>query len=86
MMDLPNRRNNEGMKPEEVRRIRTQLGLSQEAFADLIGLSSWKVLSNIELGYRKPNQLAVTIMRALDDLPSKKVQELLGLLRKYGEK
>jgi DNA-binding transcriptional regulator YiaG len=61
------------------------LGLTQEQLSGFLGLD-WKSVSNIEIGSRKPNKLAAAVMRALDDLPSKKAQDLMDLLRKYMEK
>ena len=71
------------MKAEEFKKIRTNLELTQEQMARVLGLSSFMAVSNIETGFRKPNKLAAAVMRALDELPSKKAQELMGLLRKY---
>ncbi len=53
--------------------------------AKVLGLSGFKAVSNIEIGGRNPNNLAAAVMRALDDLPSKKAQALMSLLRKYME-
>lgn len=73
------------MTGQEFKKIRNKLELTQEQLSQVIGLE-WKAISNIETGFRNANKLAVAIMHALDDLPKKKVQELLDLLRKYMEK
>ena len=74
------------MKPEDFKKIRAKLKLTQDQLAKVLGLSGKKAVYHIESGMRNPNRLAAAIMRALDDLPSKSAQELMTLLRKYMEK
>mgnify|MGYP003883419435 CR=1 FL=1 len=74
------------MKPEEYKRIRMKMGLTQDDLAKVLGLSGKKAVSHIEVGLRNPNKLAAAFLRLLDSLPSKKAQALMGLLRKYMEK
>ncbi len=71
------------MNPDEVRRIREKLGLSPVEFADLLGLSGYGSIMNIENGVRRPNKLAIRLLRFLDDLPAKKATEFIERLRNY---
>ena len=73
------------MKTEEFNRIRTKLGLTQEEIAKVLGLSGKNAVSRIEVGARNPNKLAAAFLRLLYNLPSKKAQTLMGLIRKYME-
>lgn len=72
------------MKKGEMKRIREKLGLSREEFAEVFGLSGYKAVSNIELGYRRPSKLTMILLRALDSLPPARAQDLLELMRRYG--
>jgi putative transcriptional regulator len=54
---------------KELKRVRTKLGLSQEAFARRLGVSVGTVQS-WEIGRRKPGRLAsIVIAKALEDVP-----------------
>ncbi len=72
------------MKKGEIKRIREMLGLSREEFAEVFGLSGYKAVSNIELGYRRPSKLTMILLRVLDSLPPARAQDLLELMRRYG--
>ena len=61
------------------RRIRAKLGLTQAELADVLALSSARVVSNIEIGFRKPSKLAVSIFTMLDNMP-------LSAARKFADK
>ena len=71
------------MTGDEFRKIREQLGLSREEMAELIGLSGYNAVSNIELGLRNPCKLAGMLLRVLDSLPRQRANELIGLLRRH---
>ncbi|HAR43295.1 MAG TPA: hypothetical protein DCS07_11815 [Bdellovibrionales bacterium] len=71
------------MTGDEFRKIREQLGLSREEMAELIGLSGYNAVSNIELGLRNPSKLAGMLLRVLDSLPRQRANELIGLLRRH---
>lgn len=73
------------MQGEEVRRIREKLGLSREEFAQLFGLSGYRSVMNIETDFRRPSQLTIILLRALDSLSESKSRAILDLLRKHSE-
>jgi putative transcriptional regulator len=49
------------LKPEQIRRIRTQLGFSQPQFAKILGISVWTVRT-WEQGSRKPRGAAALLL------------------------
>jgi DNA-binding transcriptional regulator YiaG len=71
------------MTGEEFRAIREHLGLSREEMAELLGLSGYTAVSNIELGHRNPSKLAQMVLRALKSLPPKQAKTLIVLLRRF---
>ncbi|MBW2704621.1 MAG: type II toxin-antitoxin system MqsA family antitoxin [Deltaproteobacteria bacterium] len=54
--------------PEDVKAIRTRLGLSQSAFAALLGVSK-RTLQDWEQGRRKPRGPACSLLRIVDRHP-----------------
>lgn len=68
------------MKPEEFKRIRLKLGLTQADAADVFGLAGSNVVSNIETGFRKPSKLTVSVLSLLDTLPLQKAKALASRL------
>jgi DNA-binding transcriptional regulator YiaG len=70
------------MEPEEIKRIREKLGLSQSGLAEVFGDSGPKIISNIETGFRKPGNTKILMLRLLDSLSRK---EALGLIKKLKE-
>lgn len=74
------------MKAEEVKRIREKLGLSREEFANFLCLSGYQAMMNIETDFRKPNKLAIKLMRYLDSLSKAKANALIDEVNKYDEK
>lgn len=73
------------MTGTELRKMRERLGLTREEFAKIFGLSSHRVVMNIELDYRRPSKLTMILLRALDSLSKPKAQALLTLLRKHSD-
>lgn len=73
------------MKAKDFRAIRESLGLSRAELAEILGFASGVVISNIELGIRKPGRLAATVLRILKVLPKSKSEELIDLLRRHQE-
>lgn len=71
------------MTGDEFRRIRESLDLSRNEIAELLGLSGYNAVANIELGLRNPSKLAVMILGVLKALPSRKSKELMELLRRH---
>ncbi len=68
------------------RRIRLKLEMSQEQFAELLGMSSKHAISNIEIGNRNPGRLTAIILGVLDDLSQKKAKELIEFMLKQRKK
>lgn len=64
------------MEPENFRRIRTKLGLTQADAAEVFGFSGPNVVSNIETGFRKPGRLVVSVLNLLDSLPVPEAKKL----------
>jgi DNA-binding transcriptional regulator YiaG len=73
------------MTAAEFKRIRTKLEMSQEQFAEMLGMSGKHAISNIEIGNRNPGKLTVIILKVIDALPTKKAQDLVGLMLKQGK-
>jgi len=71
------------MTGDEFRAIREHLGLSREEMAELLGLSGYTVISNIELGHRNPSKLTAMLLRALKSLSQKRANDLMNLLREF---
>ena len=71
------------MNGDEFRAIRERLEMSREEMAELLGLSGYNAISNIELGIRNPSKLAKMLLLALDSLPRKQAKSLIALLRRY---
>jgi transcriptional regulator with XRE-family HTH domain len=71
------------MTGNEFRAIREHLGLSREEMAELLGLSGYTAVSNIELGHRNPSKLTAMLLRALKSLSPKRAKELIELLRGF---
>lgn len=74
------------MKPVEVQRIREKLGFDRHEFARILCLSGYRTLMNIELGVRKPNKLAIRLLRYLDSLSKTKALELIEELNRHEPK
>ncbi len=74
------------MKADEFRRIRLKFEMNQVRFAELLGLSGFKAVSNIETGVRNPSKLTSIILGVLDSLPRRKAEELIQLMQERGEK
>lgn len=71
------------MEAEEIRRIREDLKLSRDELSQLLCLSGYRTMMNIETGFRKPNKLAIRLLRYLDSLPKSKAKVLIEELMTY---
>lgn len=71
------------MKGIEVRAIREKLGLDREQFAELLCLSGYQAMMNIETDFRKPSKLTVRFLLFLDDQPKKKALEFIDNFTGY---
>lgn len=56
------------LKPDEIKVIRQRFDYSREEFAEVLCLSSFQSMANIESGFRKPSKLTVRFLRYLDSL------------------
>lgn len=65
------------MQGKEVRRIREKLNLSAEEFAELLCLSGYQSMMNIESDFRKPSKLTMRLLRYLDNQQKKKALEFI---------
>lgn len=74
------------MNPDEVRKIREKLGLTPEELALFLGLSGYGSIMNIENGVRRPNKLAIKILRFLNSLPIVKAKRLMEEINKNDSK
>jgi transcriptional regulator with XRE-family HTH domain len=69
---------------KEFKRIREKIGLEREDFAKLFGMSGYMAIANIENGSRRAGPTMVVLMRTLDAIPTKRAQEFLDFMRKFG--
>ena len=69
----------------EFKKVRMKLNMSQQQFADLLGMSGKQAISNIETGLRKPGTLVGIILRVLDALPKRKAEELVEQMLTEGK-
>jgi DNA-binding transcriptional regulator YiaG len=71
------------MKGEEVRRIRENLGMSRDEMAELLCLSGYQSMMNIETEFRAPGKLAIRLLRFLDSLSKAKAKTLIEELKRH---
>lgn len=71
---------------EEVKRIRERLNLSREELAELLCLSGYRTMMNIETDFRRPAKLAIRLLRYLDSLPKQRAKVLIEELNKHEAK
>jgi DNA-binding XRE family transcriptional regulator len=74
------------MTSEEFRRVRLKLEMTQDQFAELLGMSGKQAISNIETGLRNPGSLTGLILGVLDSLSKRKAEELVVLMVRQGRK
>jgi len=74
------------MKGNKVQEIREKLGFDRHQFAECLCLSGYRTMMNIEHNFRKPNKLAIRLLRYLDDQPKKKALEFLEEFKGYEPK
>lgn len=71
------------MKAEEVRRIREKLELTREEFAELVCLSTYNGVMNIETGFRNAGKLTAKLLRYIDSLPKAKAQAFIEEINRH---
>ncbi len=71
------------MEAEEVRRIREKLEMTREEFADLLCLSGYRTMMNIETGFRKPAKFTIRVLRYIDSLSKPKAKDFIEELNRH---
>lgn len=71
------------MEAEEVRRIREKLEMTREEFADLLCLSGYRTMMNIETGFRKPAKFTIRVLRYIDSLSKPKAKDFIKELSRH---
>ena len=74
------------MKPDEIIKLREKLGLDRHEFAEFLCLAGYRPLMHIELGTRRPNKLAIRVMRYLESLPKTKALGFIEELQQHETK
>ena len=74
------------MKAEEIKRIREDLELSRDELAELLCLSGYQAMMNIETDFRRPSKLAIRLLRYLDSLPKAKALAFIEELKRHEPK
>ena len=74
------------MKAEEIKRIREDLELSRDELAELLCLSGYQAMMNIETDFRRPSKLAIRLLRYLDSLPMAKALAFIVELKRHEPK
>lgn len=72
------------MHGKEFKRIREKMDLERAEFAEIFGMSGSMAIANIENGSRNAGPVLVVLMKTLDAVPLKRAQEIIELLRKFG--
>lgn len=68
------------MNGTEIKRIREELGMTREEFAEFLCLSGYRTMMNIETDFRKPSKLTIRLLRYLDDQTTKRA---LGFIEEF---
>ena len=74
------------MNHKEFKRVRESLGMDRKQLAELLCLSGYDTVMNIEIGFRKPSKLAIRVLRYLESLPKKKAQNFIEELKSHEPK
>lgn len=71
------------METKEFKAIREALNLDRNEMAELLALSGYMAVSNIETGLRNPNKLAVKLLRYLNSMTPAKAKKLIEEINKF---
>jgi DNA-binding transcriptional regulator YiaG len=71
------------MKAEEVREIREKLDMTREEFAELLCLSSYNSVMNIETGFRNAGKLTAKLLRYIDSLSKAKAKAFIEEINRH---
>ncbi len=66
-----------------MKEIRERLDMTREELAELLCLSGYRTMMNIETGFRRPGKLAIRLLRYLDSLPTKRAKILIKELKSH---
>ena len=70
---------------EEMQKFRKKFGLSQADAARILGIMNRKLVSQWEIGFRKPTLIVCRFIRLLNDLPRAQTEAILKKLESYGD-
>lgn len=71
------------MSPDQFKKNREKLGLTQEQLAEVIGVSGKVTISHYETGFRKPSLLTEALISLLNSLPERKANELIEQISEH---
>ncbi len=71
------------MTKEEFKSTREKLKLSREEIAELLALSGYSAVANIELGIRNPSKLTAKFLRYLNAMSKSQAKKLIEEFNKY---
>ena len=71
------------MTKEEFKSVREKLKFTREETAELLALSGYTAVANIELGLRNPSKLAVKFLRYLNAMPKSQAKKLIEEFNEY---
>lgn len=73
------------MSPQQMKRIRESLGLTQNEFAACLGLTQ-KTVSQYEMGFRVPGPTVKVIVKTLDVVSLTQAKKLLEIMLEVASK
>lgn len=74
------------MSPDQIKKIREKIGLTQAELAGILGVSGKVPISHYETGFRSPSLLTLAFLSLLNSLPEKKTKDLIELIREHMKK
>jgi|JI9StandDraft_1071089.scaffolds.fasta_scaffold608926_2 DNA-binding XRE family transcriptional regulator len=81
MRDL--RKVRRAVSPQQLKKIREQLGLTQDDLAKVLGLAGKKTISHFETGFRTPSPLISAVMSYLESLPDRKAAAFIEEFQRH---
>lgn len=74
------------MSPDQIKKIREKIGLTQTELAEILGVSGKVPISHYETGFRSPSLLTLAFLSLLNSLPEKKANDLIELINEHMKK
>ncbi len=71
------------MTKEEFKSVREKLKLSREEIAELLAMSGYSAVANIELGLRNPGKLTAKFLRYLNAMPKAQAKKIIEEFNEY---